>query len=192
MTYLVLALALSASARPSDSTSSSPASAGVTASPVALTTVRADTVIRRRARSIEHDDAYYKRLRIHHIASFAMLPLFAIEYPLGQKLLNGTNPPSWMKPAHSAVAGGIGALFALNTVTGVWNLYASRHDEDNRAIRITHSVLMLAADGGFVWTGVLGAQAKHSYVSGNQHRNVAIGSMAVATAGTALMWFWDK
>jgi hypothetical protein len=190
MSASLLALAVTLALPTADSAVTRQAASGASPLPAALTVVPLDTTPVRRRRTIEHGDAYYKRLTVHRVGSYAMLPLFAIEYPLGQKLLTGTNPPNWMKPAHSAVAGGIGALFAINTITGGWNLWEARHDEDNRVLRIVHSALMLASDGGFVWTGVLGAQAKHSYVSGNQHRNVAIGSMAVATAGTALMWFW--
>jgi hypothetical protein len=49
-----------------------------------------DTVARKRTRprAIEYSDAYYTRLRIHQIASYAELPMFAAEWVLGQRLLN--------------------------------------------------------------------------------------------------------
>jgi hypothetical protein len=149
-------------------------------------------VVRRRA--IQYSDAYYTRLTIHRYGSYLMLPLFAGEYALGQNLINDANPPGWIKPTHLGVALGIGGLFTVNTVTGAMNLWESRDDPSNRGLRITHTVLMLASDAGFAITGALTPQ-NHSFdfaeiqASRNRHRNWAIGSMALSTAGTALMWF---
>ena len=97
-----------------------------------------------------------------------------------------------MRPSHAAVAGGVGTLFALNTVTGAWNLWDARHDPDGRTKRTVHSLLMLASDAGFVATGVLGARAHNRFASRTPHRNVALASMSVATAGTVMMWFWNR
>lgn len=149
-------------------------------------------VVRRRA--IQYSDSYYTRLTIHRYGSYVMLPLFAGEYVLGQHLINDANPAGWMKPTHLGVALGIGGLFTINTVTGAMNLWESRDDPSNRKLRITHTVLMLASDAGFAITGAL-TPTKHSFdfaeiqASRNRHRNWAIGSMALSTAGTALMWF---
>ena len=153
-----------------------------------------DTPVVRRRRAVEYSDQYYTRLTIHRYGSYAMLPMFAAEYALGQNLINDANPPGWVKPTHLGVALGLGALFTVNTVTGAWNLWESRDDPSNRALRITHTVLMLAADAGFMITGAQ-TPTEHSsdfatiQASRNRHRNWAIGSMAVSTAGTALMWF---
>jgi hypothetical protein len=149
-------------------------------------------VVRRRA--IQYSDQYYTRLTIHRYGSYLMLPLFAGEYVLGQNLINDANPPGWMKPTHFGVALGIGGLFTVNTVTGAMNLWESRDDPANRGLRITHTALMLASDAGFAITGAL-TPKHHSFdfaeiqASRNRHRNWAIGSMALSTAGTALMWF---
>ncbi|HEY1951945.1 MAG TPA: hypothetical protein VGG76_03985, partial [Gemmatimonadaceae bacterium] len=75
-----------------------------------------DTVTRKRARprAIEYSDAYYTRLRIHQIASYTELPMFAAEWFLGQRLLNEEKtgfPSNGLKTAHTAVALGLGALF---------------------------------------------------------------------------------
>ena len=156
-----------------------------------------DTPVVRRRRAIEYSDQYYTRLTIHRYGSYAMLPLFAGEYVLGQNLINDGSPPSWMKPAHGVVALGIGALFTVNTVTGAMNLWESRSDPSNRGLRIAHSVLMLASDAGFAITGAL-TPGHHSsdfatiQASRTRHRNWAVGSIGVATAGTALMWFWKR
>ena len=145
---------------------------------------------RRRVRAIQYSDAYNTRLTIHRLGSYAMLPLFAGEYYLGDRLLNGTNPPGWVKNTHVGVAGALGVLFTVNTVTGAWNLWDSRSDPAGRTRRYVHAGLMLAADAGFLWTGAIGGDADHGSDAGRHHRNVALGSIAVSTVGTALMWFW--
>ncbi|MBP6443940.1 MAG: hypothetical protein KA267_07975, partial [Gemmatimonadales bacterium] len=112
-----------------------------------------------RLRAIEYSDAYAVRLKIHRIASYAELPLFAAEYFLGEKLLrdqrNGVNQGgedggnrSSARGAHSAVAAGLGVLFTVNTVTGGWNLYESRKDPSGRTRKWIHTIAMLAADAG--------------------------------------------
>jgi hypothetical protein len=143
-----------------------------------------------RPRAIEHGAGYYTRLKIHRIGSYAMLPLFAGEYALGQRLLNPTTVPAWVKPAHTTVALTIGALFASNTVTGAWNFWESRHEPAGRTRRVVHSVLMLASDAGFTYTGAIAGSARRSTDGANRHRNAAIVSMSFATAGTLIMWFW--
>jgi hypothetical protein len=155
----------------------------------------ADTVTRKRPRprAIEYSDAYYTRLRIHHLASFTELPLFAAEYVLGQRLLNEERtgfPSQGLKTAHTAVALGLGALFTINTVTGGWNLWESRKDPAGRTLRFLHSAAMLGADAGFAWAGASGGGAKHTLAGANQHRTIAISSIALATVGTAMMWLF--
>jgi hypothetical protein len=147
----------------------------------------ADTVHKRR-KAVEYSDAYAVRLEIHRIGSYTMLPLFAAEWALGQNLMNG-NSPSWVKPTHLGVALGIGALFTVNTVTGAMNLYESRNDPAGRTRRIVHSALMIASDAGFAIAGALGGDAD-TPDKRRRHRNVALASIGVSTAGTALMWFW--
>jgi hypothetical protein len=49
---------------------------------------------------------------------------------------------------------------------------------------------MLGADAGFAWSGASGGGAKHTLSGANQHRTIAIYSMALATAGTAMMWLF--
>src|SRR5437867_905083 len=107
-----------------------------------------------RRRAIQHSDAYYTRLTIHKIGSYAILPLFAGEYYLGNNLFNGTNVPDWQKGAHGAAAWAIAAIFATNTVTGVWNFVEARKDE-GKVRRALHLALMLASDAGFAYTATL-------------------------------------
>ena len=149
----------------------------------------ADTT-RPRPKAIEYSDAYGTRLRIHRIASYTELPLFAGEYILGDRLMR-PNAASWIKPAHGVVAVGLGALFALNTVTGVWNLVESRKDPAGRTRRLLHSALMIAADAGFAYTGTTASNAKESPDNRTRHKNAALVSMGLSTVGTVMMWLWN-
>src|SRR3954467_9949476 len=104
---------------------------------------------------IEYSDAYRLRAKIHKIASFTTLPLFAAEGVVGQKLYNARinlEDTNTLKSTHLALAAGIGGLFGVNTVTGVWNLIESRHDPNHRTIKWVHGLLMLGADAGFLAT----------------------------------------
>jgi hypothetical protein len=148
----------------------------------------------RRPRAVEYSDAYYTRLTIHRYASYAELPLFAAEYALGQRILNGDRTgdiaSSGTRSAHRIVAGGLGALFAVNTVTGVWNLIEARKDPAGRTRRDLHALGMLLADAGFLYTASLAGDARESVDAANRHRNAAIASIGVATASTLMMWLW--
>jgi hypothetical protein len=141
----------------------------------------------------EYSDGYHLRAKIHRISSFATLPLFATEAVVGQSLYN--NPTDTKRNAHLAVAGGIGALFAVNTVTGVWNLLEARKDPNGRKRRLLHGVLMLGADAGFLATAALGPSSEHeggyASVEGSPsaHRAMAFTSISLATTGYLIMLF---
>lgn len=147
-----------------------------------------------RPRAVEYSNGYGTRLAIHRYASYAELPLFAAEYALGQHILNGERTgdraSSGTRSAHSAVAGALGVLFAVNTVTGVWNMVEARHDPAGRTRRNIHALGMLLADAGFLYTASLAEGAKESVEGANRHRNAAIASISVATASTLMMWLW--
>lgn len=160
-----------------------PVSLGVTAD-------KADTTVtHRRPRAIEYSDWYARRLMIHKIGSYTELPLFASEWYLGNKLLDG-NGTDTQKNLHQVAAGGLGALFTVNTVTGLWNLYDSRKDPSGRSRRIIHSVLMLASDAGFAATGLVAGDARENADRRNLHKNLALTSMGLSTAGTVMIWLW--
>ena len=185
----------------SPDTVTAPAESGPVARPAGAAVARAvdDTTPRRRRRAVELSDAYATRLKIHRIASYTMPPLFVTEYVLGRKMLNaredlarGIDNPvnSDTRTAHQIVAGGVAALFGINTVTGVWNLYETRHQEDGRTLRVVHAILMLASDAGFAATGLVASNARSGDVDDAKlHRNVALASMAPATVGAVLMWY---
>ena len=134
----------------------------------------------------EYSDAYRLRARIHKVASLATLPLFAAEGILGQSLYD--DPSSGKKDAHLAVAAGIGALFAVNTVTGVWNLVEARHDQNHRGRRLAHGLLMLASDAGFLATAAMGPEGDDDGSRG-AHRAMAFTSIGMASAGYLIMLF---
>ena len=154
--------------------------------------VPVDTPITRRPKAIQYSDWYNRRLTVHRIGSYTMLPLFAAEWSLGQNLLQDQDPPSWMRGTHQAVAGAIGVLFTVNTITGAWNLWDSRHDPAARTRRYVHAIAMLASDAGFVWAGAVGGDARRSLSNADHHRAIALTSIGVSTAGTVMMWFWKN
>ncbi|MDR0787151.1 MAG: hypothetical protein LBG44_04730 [Gemmatimonadota bacterium] len=161
--------------------------------PVLPTAVLSEDTVPERPRSIEYSDAYATRQKIHRIGSFAMLPLAATEYILGNQLLQRApeDRGDGLRSAHGAVAGGLGAVFGVNTVTGVWNLWEGRSDPDGRTRRTVHAALLLASDVGFLWAASLGEGGQESHDGAVRHRNVALGSIGVATLGSAVMWLWN-
>ena len=157
--------------------------------------VAADTTPRRRRpRAVEVSDAYALRLRIHHYASYATIPLFAAQTIAGNQMYqSGSDNPSWAKSMHTIGAAGLGALFTVNTVTGVWNLWESRGVSEGRTAKLVHSALMLASDAGFAYAGIkLGPDAHNSFSKRQEHRRVAYISMGSALAGYATMLFANR
>ncbi len=170
-------------------------------------TETADTTPHRttRPRAIEYSDWYYRRLTMHRIGSYVEFPLFAAEYVLGERLLHdqqqlgfvppGQHPdsprvPSGLLTAHTVVAGGLGVLFAFNTVTGGWNLWESRKAPAGRTRRIVHTVLMLAADAGFAATGAVGGSEAQSIQ--REHASRARGGVHGSSGtSTIMMWVWN-
>jgi hypothetical protein len=144
-----------------------------------------------RAKAFEYSHGYEVRRKIHVYASVATLPLFATQVILGQKLYD-QNGGSGVKTAHSVVAGSIAGLFGVNSVTGVWNLWESRKDPSHRGKRMAHGIMMLAADAGFVATGLLAPDSDdfNSFEDRRgTHRTVALTSMGIATASYLMMLF---
>jgi len=146
--------------------------------------------------AVEHSHAFETRSKIHKYASFATLPLFGVQLALGQSLYNGTGNTDAKKGAHAVVGASIVGLFGVNTVTGVWNMFGDegRRDKAGRTLRLVHGLLMMAADVGFVATSAVtpDSEARHpgSFdTSRTTHRNLAIASISVGTAGYLLMLF---
>lgn len=166
----------------------------VVIAPVAVTRgieVPSDTV-RRRPKAVEVSDAYELRLRIHRYAAYTVIPLFVVQSVAGNQLFqadkSGALRPGWAKNVHGVGAAAIGAVFTLNTVTGLWNLWESRDNDVGRTKRLLHSALLLASDAGFTWSGIkLASDAKNDAAARNQHKNVSYFSMAGALAGYGIM-----
>jgi len=134
--------------------------------------------------AFEYSAAYYRRLDIHRVGSYAMLPLFAFQYVAGSQLYDKSfEAPGWARTGHRVAATGVAALFAVNTVTGLMNLYEGRRDPDERKRKVFHAVMMLAADAGFAATGILAERAESSPDDRTMHRTVALTSVAAATIG---------
>jgi hypothetical protein len=136
--------------------------------------------------------AYELRQDIHKYASYATLPLFAAEYALGQSLPSEPGRSGSMRGLHAAVGTGLVGLFFLNTATGGWNLWQSRHETNHRTTRFIHGALMIASNAGFVATAA-SAPSHHNPSSFDHdrtvHRNLAIASISVGTAGYLLALF---
>jgi hypothetical protein len=164
--------------------------------PVTLTEVRpaglsrgADPSSEETPQLIEYSDGYFTRLTIHKWASYLTLPLFVGQYYVGSRLIDGEGSSS-LRNWHGILTGAIGGLFAVNTVTGVWNMWEARKDPEGRTRRTVHSVLMLLADAGFVATGALAHESEGGGFDSsdyNAHRGVAIASMATALVSYAIM-----
>lgn len=149
--------------------------------------VERDTV-RKRPKAVEYSAWYERRATVHRLASWATLPLFAAEVVTGQELYkNGPEAADWAKDYHGVVAGSLGGLFALNTLTGGWNLIAARDDAAGRKWRTVHAVLMLVSDAGFAYAGALANDAEESSATRDRHRMVAITSSSVALVSYLMM-----
>ncbi len=149
-----------------------------------------DTLIRKKRRPLtEYSEWYSRRVTLHRRMSYAMLPLFAASYYTGNRLLTDgrRNSPSWVRNTHPIAAGGAAVLFGANTITGAWNLWASRRDADGRTRRLVHAVLLTAADAGFAYAGSLGDEASENGKIRSRHRMIALSSMAVSTASWVYM-----
>lgn len=148
---------------------------------------------RRRPVAIEYSDWYARRLKVHQVASWAMLPLFAVQYSAGQQLLDKgkRDAPQWARDWHGPLAGATGALFAVNTLTGGWNLWDARKDPKGRKWRTAHAVLMLVADAGFAITPAFAEDDDEGGGDGGSrlqtHKTMAITSMGIAAASWLMM-----
>jgi len=136
--------------------------------------------------------AYEVRQNIHKYASYATLPLFATEFALGESLGSEPGSSGSARGLHGAVGAGLVGLFVLNTVTGGWNLWQSRHEKDHRTPRMLHGFLMIAANAGFVATAA-SAPSRHNPSAFEHdrsvHHNMAIASIGIGTAGYLLAVF---
>src|SRR5258705_11072090 len=107
---------------------------------------------RPRVQAIEVSDWYNRRLTIHRWLAYGTIPLFGFQYAAGTRIWNqGPRAPAWARNGHRAGAATLAGVFTVNTVTGVWNLWDSRHVEQRRALRYFHAATMHAADPALTW-----------------------------------------
>lgn len=149
-----------------------------------------DTVPRRR-RSVEVSEWYERRLRLHRYGAYTVIPLFTFQAIAGNQVYQkGDGAPGWARTGHRAGAGALAAVFTLNTVTGLWNLWEARAVEQGRTRRTVHALLMLASDAGFTYAGArLSEQAETDASKRDLHRKFAYASMATALTGAGVMVF---
>ena len=134
---------------------------------------------------------FFLRRKIHRYASYATLPLFAAQFAVGEKLYDDPSSDS-LRSAHSALVGGTAALFAINSVTGIWNWKELRKNRYGKGRRDFHSYLMLAADAGFIATAATapGHHESEDFAEGGNrgtHRALGFASMGVATVSYIYM-----
>lgn len=161
---------------------------------VAAARVPQDTVRRRRPRAIEVSEWYNRRLVIHRTLSYTTIPLFVAQYAAGTKLYDdGSSAPDWAKTTHRFGATALAGVFTVNTVTGLWNLWDSRMVPNNRGLRTTHALMMLAADAAFTYAGVkLSDEAEQSREKRSQHRTVALSAMGLTIGSGVVMKLFNK
>jgi hypothetical protein len=165
---------------------------------VVATAEQQQDTTRRRRRAVEISEWYGRRLTIHRALSYAMVPVFTAQYIAGTKLYDaqfgGASPaPSWARPVHQVGASTIAGIFSVNTVTGLWNLWDSRHTEDHRWLRLSHAAVMLGADAAFAYTGIkLSQEAENSFEKRKQHRQVALYAIGASTVSGVVMKIFNR
>lgn len=144
-----------------------------------------------RVRAVEVSEWYGRRLTLHRRLSYTVVPLFAFQYAAGQQIWEkGAAAPAWARRGHRIGAATIGGVFLVNTVTGAWNLWDSRHTEEGRARRYLHAASMFIADAGFTWAGAkLSEEAERSLSKRRLHRTVALSSIALSVTSGLIMYF---
>jgi hypothetical protein len=153
-----------------------------------IAAVQDTPVTRPRTQAIEYSSGYHKRLKLHRILSFAMVPLFIGSYVTGDKLLEqGDAAPGWARSLHKPFAVGTAAVFTANTITGVWNLWESRKDPAGRTKRWVHSIMFIAAGAGFTAAGIDAPGDDDDDHERREHRRLALASMGVSVASWGLM-----
>jgi hypothetical protein len=142
--------------------------------------------------AIQYSEGHETRAKIHKYTSWATLPLMATEFALGESLYNdpdSTNSSS--RGVHGTIGAALIGVFAVQSVTGVWNLVDSK-EAPGHTKRLVHGLLMLAAEGGFIAAAVTApGHSRNDLINFDAnkatHRNIAIFSIGIGTAGYLLM-----
>jgi len=150
---------------------------------------------RKRQKPFEYSAAYKVRNTIHKTASYLTLPLFIAEYALGAYMYAYPDKiTTGLQSAHRTVGISLGALFTVNTVTGVWNLIEARKDPNKKTKRTIHGIAMLVADAGFAVAGLMRPKypidnVQTYYNQRQTHRAIAVTSMVIAGVSYLMMLF---
>ena len=142
--------------------------------------------------AIEYSDAHLTRAKIHKYASWATIPLLGAEWWLGQKLYDDPNSlTSNLRGVHGAVGAGLIGFFAVQSVTGAWNLIEASSAPGHKK-RLVHGLIMLAAEGGLVASAATAPGHNRNDLinfdaNRSTHRNIAVVSIGVGTAGYLFM-----
>ena len=147
---------------------------------------------RKPIRAVEYSGFYQARLKLHRILSYSMIPLFIGSYVSGDAILRNRNdPPKWATTLHKPFAIATGAVFTVNTFTGLWNLWDSRKNPEGQVKRTIHSLLFIAATAGFTYAGTsLARDAVNREDRNRFHRQVALASMGVSVVSWGMMLFF--
>lgn len=147
-----------------------------------------------RPRAVEVSDWYGRRLTIHRSLSYAVIPIFGVQWVAGERIYkHGNQAPDWAKTTHRAGATALAGIFTVNTVTGLWNLWDSRHTPEGRTLRTVHALSMLGADAGFTYAGVkLSKEAETDFNKRREHRTIALSSMALTVVSGLAMKLYNK
>jgi hypothetical protein len=142
--------------------------------------------------AIEYSDAHLTRAKIHKYASWATIPLLGTEFWLGEKLYNDPNSlTSNLRGVHGAVGVGLIGFFAVQSVTGAWNMIEAK-SAPGHTKRLVHGLMMLAAEGGLVAAAASApGTGRNNLVNFDAnaatHRDIAIASIGLGTAGYLFM-----
>jgi hypothetical protein len=147
-----------------------------------------------RPRAVEVSDWYGRRLEIHRALSYTVIPVFGVQWFAGERIYkHGNEAPEWAKTTHRAGATLLAGIFTVNTVTGVWNLWDSRHTSQGRTLRTVHALTMLVADAGFTYAGAkLSKDAETDFNKRREHRTLALSSMALTLVSGLAMKLYNK
>src|SRR5262245_1475696 len=137
-----------------------------------------------------YSHAYDVRAKIHKYASFTTLPLVGSEFVVGESLFD--SPSDGKKSAHIAIGTALGGLFAVNSVTGVWNLVEARKDPNRGHLPLIHSLLAFGADAAFVGTATITPSSHGLSDNRGTHRALAFTSMGLLTASYLVMLIGNR
>lgn len=156
--------------------------------------IAVEDTIRKRRKAHEVSEWYSRRLTIHRYTAYATIPVFAAQWAAGQQLYDKSrDAPTWAKTTHRVGATTLAAMFTVNTVTGLWNLWDSRSVEQGRTLRTIHALTMLVADGAFTYAGAkLSDEAENSLKKRQEHRTIALSAMGLTILSGTIMKFFNN